>query len=280
MSAVTPTPTTLRRALGRLRAAAVVAALACASNGAYASFASVVIDGLFVSGTGAQGSFLFAPTDTRNQAWDLQALTNNVLNQQSAGSVASWAILDKTAQNAGANATMSSVVDTDPTTAVETPRFTLSATANSPGAIGTLYTAFGNMITDGSLCFWDENTAFDGTSASCTGSGSLALTVFYDVIANSAFGLPNSAYAEFDLLGTGVPGGLFFDFASTVLGVPSKLDQSFSWTADLTAGDAAFFTLAGTVVAEAIPEPGILSLAALGLIGLAVSRRRNARAAS
>ena len=284
MRAVTPTPAafdSLRtKALGPLRTVALTAALACASTGAYASFASVVVNGLFVSGTGAQGSFLFAPTDTRNQAWDLQALTNNVLNQQNTGSVANWTPLDRTAQSptGAAKSEVHSIIDTDPATQLETPRFTLSATANSPGAIGVLYTALGSMFTDGSFCFWDENTAFDGTSASCTGSGSLAFSLFYDIIANSAYGLPNNAYAEIDLLGTGVPGGLFFDFASTAAGIPSKLDQSFSWMADLTAGNAASFTIAGTVVAEAIPEPGILSLAALGLIGLAATRRRGSRA--
>src|SRR6185436_1572232 len=107
---------------------------------------------------------------------------------------------------------------------------------------------------------------YDGTSASCTGSGSLTFTLFYDLIVQSAFALPNSAYAEVDVLGTGVPGGLFFDFASTVASIPSKFDKSFTWTADLTAGNAAFFDINGVVVAEAIPEPGILSLAALGLI--------------
>jgi hypothetical protein len=244
MRAVTTT-TPIVRVAQQIRTAAIEAALACAANGAYAiSFASVVINGLSFSQTAAPGSFIFAPTDTRNQAWDLQTMTNNVLDQQSTGSVASWANLDETAQSAHANATLSSTVDTDPRTQVESPRFTLSATANSPGANGVLYSALGNMITDGSFCFWDENTDFDGTSASCTGSGSLSFTVFYDLIVNSALGLPNSAYAEIDVLGTGVPGGFFADFASTSLGIPSEADQSFTWTADLLGGDDAAFTIA------------------------------------
>ena len=277
MQALTTTTTRVAR---QLRTAALAAALACVSNGAYAAFASIIIDGLGVTGTAAPGSFIFAPSDTRNNSWDLEVLTNNVLNQQNTGSVGNWVPLDRTAQTAQAKGTVSTSVDTDPSTQLETPRFTMSATANAPSANGVLYTALGNMISEGSFCFWDSNTAFDGTSASCTGAGSLSLTLFYDLIVSSPFGAPNSAYAEIDVLGTGVPGGFFFDFAGTALGIPSKQDRFFSWTADITTGNAASFLLAGTVVAEAIPEPGVLSLAALGLVGLALTRRRRGRAAS
>ena len=119
-------------------------------------------------------------------------------------------LLDRTAQSPRTKATVSSSVDTDPLTQLDTPRFTLSATANST-AIGMLYTALGNMLTSGSFCFWDSNTAFDGTSASCTGAGSLTFTLFYDLIVHLALSaLPNSAYAEINVLGTGVPNGILF----------------------------------------------------------------------
>jgi hypothetical protein len=74
-------------ALDRLRTIALATALACTSSGAYASFASVVIDGLFISVSTAPGTFVFAPTDTRSQSWDLQALVNGVLAQQNANTV-------------------------------------------------------------------------------------------------------------------------------------------------------------------------------------------------
>jgi hypothetical protein len=173
------------------------------------------------------------------------------------------------------------LVNTDPLTAVETPAFTLSGTANgAAGGNGAIYNSLGNMVSRGSLCFWDENTNFDGTSASCTGSGSLELTVFYDLLVSAPNRLGNSAYAELDVAGNGVPNGLFVDFSSTAAGVPTQLNQSFTWTQDLTAGNSASFTVTGIVRAAAVPEPGVLSLAALGLIGLAATRRRRAHAVS
>ena len=56
--------------------------------------------------------------------------------------------------------------------------------------------------------------------------------------------------------------------------IPSSWISCSPGTANLAAGDSAFFDLAGVVVAQAIPEPGVLALAAIGLIGLAATRRR------
>ena len=87
-----------------------------------------------------------------------------------------------------------------------------------------------------------------------------------------------SAYADLTVDSTSL--GSFTDFASTVANTGSRLDQQLLWTATLGAGDAELFSLTGNVVAEAVPEPGILSLLALGLVALATTRRRSARSVS
>lgn len=264
--------TTARAALGRLRTIALATALACTTGVAHAGFASVVIDGFVISATGAPGSFVFAPTDTMSQAWDLQVLSGGATLDQNANVLPNWDPANATAQAPHTNATVSSFQFTDPLTQLLSPGFVLSATADL-FADGVLRTALGNMFSSGSFCFWDSAAPgdFDGTSASCSGSGSLTFTLFYDLIVSDE----DSAYAELNVVGTGVPGGLFFDFASNTLGVGSKEDQFFTWSADLTAGNAASFSLAGTVVAAAVPEPGILGLVSLGLIGLCLTRRRS-----
>ena len=94
MTAVTTARVALGRprttALDRLRTIALATALACTTSGAHADFASVVIDGFVVSPSGDAGSFVFAPTDTMNQAWDLQALVNGVIADQNSNSLPNW----------------------------------------------------------------------------------------------------------------------------------------------------------------------------------------------
>ena len=265
---------TARASLARFGTKALAVALACAATGAYASFASVVITDFSFTSNADPSFFVFAPTDTRNQSWILTAEDTPGVTVTNAGSVPNWSNVTQTAQNARTRATVASSVVFDPLTQVPLPEFTLSAnaTALAPGQVNT---ALGNMLTSGSLCLWDSNTNFDGTFASCSGAGSLTFTLFYDLILTPTSGSRGtSAYAELDVIGDGVPNGIFFDFASTVLGDTSRLGQSLTWTANLTAGNAAFFDLSGIVVVTQVPEPGVLSLAALGLIGLAATRRR------
>lgn len=281
------TPATARRTLGRLRTAAIVAALACASNGAYAAFASVVIDDFFFTATPG----FFAPTDLVTQFWDLRTSVNGVDNAPpgvASGSVSNWLPQNATATGPQANATVSS--NPGDLNGQPTPQFTLAATAN-PLSNGVLYGASGLMFFGGTYCFYDEALdpagLFDGTSAFCTGSGSVDFFLQYDLnVLRGPGDPPTSAYAELTLDATGLittPDGASFpfsDFASTVAGIDSKLDQQLLWTAALGAGDPASFALTGIVDVQAIPEPGVLALAALGLIGLGATRRRSAHAVS
>ena len=253
MRAVTTAPVALGRlrttALDRLRTIALAVALACTASGAYASFASVVINGFFVSASAAPGSFFFRAD--RHQ--------ESVLGSSGAGQRRARRAERRQRPQLGpcdpdgakvrrTLATVASSVNVDPLTQVRLRL--LHAERDGEPRVEGVNTALGNMLTSGSFCLWDSNTNFDGTSASCTGAGSLTFTLFYDLIVNPTSGSSGtSAYAELDVLGTGVPNGIFFDFASTVLGDTSQLGQSFSWTANLTAGNAAFFDLSGIVVA-------------------------------
>jgi hypothetical protein len=280
MTAVT-NPTIARRALDRLRTAAVVAALACASNMAYAQFASVVIDDFFFTANpGNATSFIFAPTDTMFNAWDLQTFAGAAPTSAQIGSTSAWPpFLTMTATGPQAGVAGTFQQGTDPTTAQPTPSFSLSATVN-PVSNGVLYQALGQWFTAGSYCFYDSaldpNHAFNGTSAFCTGSGSIDFFLQYDLIV--AGGPGTSAYADFNVDSTSL--GSFIDFASTIANTGSLLDQHLIWTATVAAGDAEFFSLTGNVVAQAIPEPGMLPLVALGLVVLAATRRRSARRVS
>jgi hypothetical protein len=264
---------TARVTRGRLRSIALAAALACTTSSAYAGLASVVIDGFVISSSAADGSFVFGPFDTMNQAWDLEVLIDGGTVDQDAGSSPDWNPSNATAQEPNTMATVSSYQFTDPFTQLISPGFALSATANLvPDR--SLRTAVGNMLSSGSFCFWDSTAPFDGTSGSCSGAGSLTFTVFYDLVVSAA-PLTNSAFAQLSVMGTGVPGGLFVDSAS---GNGSKEDQFFTWTVDLASGNSASFSLEGIVVAEAVPEPGALGLAALGLLALFLARRRSGAA--
>jgi len=167
--------------LARFGTTALAVALACAATGAYASFASVVINDFSFTSSADPSFFVFAPTDTRNQSWFLFAEDTPGLTVTNSNSVPNWSNVTQAATNARTRATVASSVVTDPLTQVPLPAFTLTAnaTALAPGQVNT---ALGNMLSSGSLCLWDSNTNFDGTSASCTGSGSLTFTLNYDLI--------------------------------------------------------------------------------------------------
>lgn len=265
----------------RMWTIALALALTCAAPAADATLARVVIDSFTATGTPTDPfDFLFAPTDNRLQSWSLQAETDGgATSDNDSNTVFTWSPQTATAQTATATATVASSIQTDPLTALETPTFSLGASA-TPLSNGLFHNAFGSMLESGLFCFGDGDN-FDGTSAGCNAAGSIVFTVFYDLIIDPVpGGLGSSAYAELDVLGTGVPNGLHADFVSTVAGDSSRLTQQFTWTADLAAGELASVSLNGTVVAQAVPEPDALALVALGLVAFAGIRLRRGGARS
>ena len=238
MREVTTAPAALGRprttALDRLRTIALATALACTASGAHANFASVVIQWPF-------RQWQLQPRDASSSRRPTPGIKPGFFrrrstacpSRQNANSVPNWAPVD--ARRKARRRLPRCRRRWIPTRSRSWKRLALRWPRRRTPYRRALYTALGNMLTSGSFCFWDSLAPtppdFDGTSAFCNGSGSLTFTLFYDLIVNTSFGPPNSAYAELNVLGTGVPGGFFFDFASTALGNASKLDESFSWTA-------------------------------------------------
>jgi len=143
--------TTARASLARVGRTALAVALTCAATGAYASFASVVINDFSFTSSADPSFFVFAPTDTRNQSWFLFAEDTPGLTVTNSNSVPNWSNVTQAALNARTRANVASSVVTDPLTQVPLPAFTLSAnaTALAPGQVNT---ALGNMLSSGSLC--------------------------------------------------------------------------------------------------------------------------------
>ena len=177
----------------RFRTAALAAALACAANGAYASLRIGRHRRLLVhlqcwtreSSSSRRPTPGISPGISRRWTTPCSPLPNT-------GSVPNWSPVTQTAQNARtgqAKATVSSS-NTDPLTQV--PLACLHAVSANATALRMvmLYTALGNMFTSGGFCSVGPATpTFDGTSASCTGSGSLTFTLFYDLIAQALWRL-------------------------------------------------------------------------------------------
>jgi len=254
---------------------ALAMALTCATPVAEAALARVVINSFTATDTDPfDNSFLFAPTDAQFQAWSVGAATNNAASSDThSGTQPSWLPVTATAQTSTAMANVASSSQTDPFTGLVTPNFSLTASA-TPGMHGLSQSAFGNMSTRGNFCF-DAN--FLGT---CNGAGSVTFDLFYDLIVDPAATPGSLATAGLNVSGTGIPNGLFFDIASTGAGDTSSLGQHFSWTVNLGAGGIASVALNGSAAAELVPEPNVLALVALGVIGFAATRRSRGAARS
>jgi hypothetical protein len=154
----------------RMGTIALAVALACAATVADASIGRVVIDSFTATGTSPSGAFLFAPTDGRQQSWFLQAETNGgATTVTNSNTLSNWTNQTAIAQTSTAKANVSSTIQTDPSGALETPNFTLEASA-TPLSNSLIQSAFGNMFDFGFFCF-GNGTNFDGSTAGCNASG-------------------------------------------------------------------------------------------------------------
>jgi hypothetical protein len=174
----------------------------------------------------------FAPIDTRNQSWILTAEPGVGPAVTNAGSVPNWSNVTQSAQSAQTRALVASSVATDPLTALETPAFTLSASAVGL-APGQTTTALGNMLTSGSFLLVGQQHQLRWHLCQ--------LHRFRIARVDAVLRPPRQAPRRAAKAHPGTPKsmcsapvcrmGFFFDFASTVLGDTSQPNQSFTWTA-------------------------------------------------
>ena len=181
--------------------------------------------------------------------------------------------VNTTAQTSAAFATGNIISFTDVLTQLQTGGFNLSAStmASSLGTFASpaIASAFGAQ--SGGFTLVDEN----GDAI----AGNLTFDVFYDLSVfptsgASRYGSTNESMVIFSAADAD-GGDSMFDMLAGV--GPETTSGQFSMTFALSAGEIAIYSLAGSAIATAVPEPGSMALAMIGLIAAGASRRRNRR---
>ncbi len=256
---------------------ALAAGLAFGAGAAVAApvTASVSVTGFTVTTTTAD-AYVWPVDAVAYQQWTMTALNaGGLLGAQSNNfSANNLDPVTRLAQTSMARARGNTETFTDPLTALSTYGMTVSATAfpsiyapstpsNSANATGlqqggfTLIDAFGNAL-----------------------AGELSFTVYYDIDVAAGFGSAPGTYGQssISLLASDDAGDSFSasdDMTSyTQPGGVGSRSGSFTWSFALQAYDTAYYTLGATAVAFAVPEPGVLLLAATGLLGAALAGQR------
>ncbi len=242
--------------------------------------ANVSVTGFSVSTTA--NAYIWAVDSVAYQTWQMTALNAGGLLGSSSNSYSAFDLnpVHRLAQTSTARATGDTTQYTDNSTGLNTYGFDLRARAfPSTYALGTPSNSANATATQsGGFMLIDA----DGNGV----AGDLSFTVFYDLDVSATFGAAPGTYGEavLNLLASDDGGDNFA--ASDVMtsytetgGVGSR-SGSFTWTFTLGANDASYYTLGGSAIAFAIPEPGALLLASTGLLAaLLGTRRRKAIAA-
>jgi hypothetical protein len=264
--------------LARLRLPALAAALAVAASASHAG-AVVNITSFMITTDGSP--FVapkFAAASGQTSELEMHATNGGGSATNSAFySANNWndSPTNTTAQTSAAVATGNIISFTDALTQLQTGGFNLSAMA-MPSGIGTLAlptsaTAIGGQA--GAFTLIDEN----GDPI----AGTLTFDVFYDLtvspaIGGSQYNFSNEALVIFSAADD--DGG---DSVSDMLSGfgPAMTSGQFTMSFELAAGELVLYSLAGSAAATAIPEPGSMALAMLGLFAAGASCRRPRRQA-
>lgn len=271
---------TVESAGATLKAVAVAAALACAAG---SSMAGAVLNITSFTATAAEFSGTYAYAVDAFQSFSMNALQGGGLYGAATPvnySANNWNMgPNYTAQTANASATGNLVQFTDASTQLTTAGFNLAAQA-TPSYQPPVPANYANASAQlqGAFILVDD---FGADAA-----GSITFDLYYTMTLDTPSGGAGTyTQAVLNLLASSDGGGSdqFDDelLSTTLAGGNGSTSGHFTWTYVLQAGQAAYYTLSGSAIAAAVPEPGTYALVGLGLLGAgALSRRRRGAVAA
>lgn len=269
------TPSIFQRVAKPAATALVALGFAVGAAHAVPVTAAVSVTGFSVT-TSATDAYVWTLSSAAFQQWSTSALNAGGLNGASSSDFSANDLnpLSRLAQTNLAQAKGSTVQFTDNFTQLITAGFTLSALAQPSILPPVALPNSGEANAAQSGGFTLINALGDAVA------GDLNFTVFYDLAVDAGGdGAPSRVSdASISLLASSDGGGSFAADQSL-----SSVDEaggvglgsgSFTWAFQLAAGEAAYYTLAGTTLAQAVPEPHALALLALSLAAATLATRR------
>lgn len=267
-----------RHAKPALKALAVAATLSCGIGASVAADATLSITSFTATVERFSGNYV--GTLDAYQSLDMTALDAGGLNGADNASFADtdWDQgLNVTAMTGRATATGHTVQFTDPLTQLATGGFNLAATALS----SSLPLGAPPNSADARAIHQGIFTLVDGELEPV--SGTITFELYYEMsVAPPAGGWSfNTAQTTLSLDHSTdtTDAQTFADgvLSSGASGNISKNDGFYTWTVNLAAGESAYYTLGGSAIAQAVPEPGTYALMGLGLFAVAsIAHRRKA----